>query len=56
MIRRLRLFSGLAMLAYVTMHLSNHAVDAKPKARRRGSSFLTEGGIVMLDDLLVDTS
>jgi adenylate cyclase len=26
MIRRLRLFSGLAMLAYVTMHLLNHAV------------------------------
>src|SRR5438477_757760 len=26
MIRRLRLFSGLVMLAYVTMHLLNHAV------------------------------
>src|SRR5690242_6643428 len=26
MIRRLRLFSGLMMLAYVTMHLLNHAV------------------------------
>jgi adenylate cyclase len=26
MIRRLRLFSGLVMLAYVTMHLANHAV------------------------------
>jgi len=26
MTRRLRLFSGLVMLAYVTMHLSNHAV------------------------------
>jgi adenylate cyclase len=26
MIRRARLFSGLVMLAYVTMHLSNHAV------------------------------
>ena len=26
MIRRLRLFSGLAMLAYVTMHLANHAM------------------------------
>ncbi|MGA8382246.1 MAG: adenylate/guanylate cyclase domain-containing protein [Stellaceae bacterium] len=26
MIRKLRLFSGLAMLAYVTMHLSNHAI------------------------------
>src|ERR1700741_2798227 len=26
MMRRLRLFSGLAMLAYVTMHLLNHAV------------------------------
>ena len=26
MIRRLRLFSGLVMLAYVTMHLVNHAV------------------------------
>jgi adenylate cyclase len=26
MIRRLRLFSGLAMLAYVTMHLLNHAI------------------------------
>ena len=26
MIRRLRLASGLVMLAYVTMHLSNHAV------------------------------
>jgi adenylate cyclase len=26
MIRRLRLFTGLAMLAYVTMHLLNHAV------------------------------
>src|SRR5438067_7119386 len=26
MIRRLRFFSGLVMLAYVTMHLLNHAV------------------------------
>ena len=26
MIRRLRLISGLVMLAYVTMHLLNHAV------------------------------
>ena len=26
MIRRLRLFSGLVMLAYVTMHFLNHAV------------------------------
>jgi adenylate cyclase len=26
MIRRLRLFTGLAMLAYVTMHLANHAM------------------------------
>jgi adenylate cyclase len=26
MIRRLRLLSGLVMLAYVTMHLANHAV------------------------------
>ena len=26
MIQRLRLFSGLVMLAYVTMHLLNHAV------------------------------
>jgi adenylate cyclase len=26
MIRRVRLFSGLVMLAYVTMHLSNHAM------------------------------
>ena len=26
MIRQLRLFSGLVMLAYVTMHLLNHAV------------------------------
>src|ERR1700691_861380 len=26
MIRKLRLFSGLAMLAYVTMHLLHHAV------------------------------
>ena len=26
MIRRLRLVSGLVMLAYVTMHLLNHAV------------------------------
>jgi adenylate cyclase len=26
MIRRLRLFSGVVMLAYVTMHLANHAV------------------------------
>jgi adenylate cyclase len=26
MIRRLRLFSGIAMLAYVAMHLANHAV------------------------------
>jgi adenylate cyclase len=26
MIRRLRLISGLVMLAYVTMHLVNHAV------------------------------
>src|SRR3954447_12112768 len=26
MIRRLRLFSGLVMLAYVTLHLLNHAV------------------------------
>ena len=26
MIRRLRLFSGLVMLAYVTMHLLNHAL------------------------------
>ena len=26
MIRQLRLWSGLVMLAYVTMHLANHAV------------------------------
>jgi adenylate cyclase len=26
MMRRLRLLSGLVMLAYVTMHLANHAV------------------------------
>src|SRR5271165_4568569 len=26
MIRRLRLWSGLAMLAYIAMHLSNHAL------------------------------
>ena len=26
MIRQLRLFSGLVMLAYVTMHLLNHAL------------------------------
>jgi hypothetical protein len=34
MIRRLRRISGLVMLAYVTMHLLNHAVGLRVGALR----------------------
>jgi len=33
MIRRIRLISGLVMLAYVTMHLLNHALGSSRSRR-----------------------